>query len=62
MAMKKFFSLILLLFAATLTQGQSLTQTVKGTITDKISEKPLAGASVSVEGTRLNNKRLVLDD
>lgn len=53
MAMKKFFSLILLLFAATLTQGQSLTQTVKGTITDKISEKPLAGASVIVEGTRL---------
>jgi hypothetical protein len=53
MAMKKFFLFTFLLVTTILTQGQSLTQTVKGTITDKISEKPLAGASVSVEGTRL---------
>ncbi len=51
--MKKFFLFTFLLVTTILTQGQSLTQTVKGTITDKISEKPLAGASVSVEGTRL---------
>ena len=50
--MKKFLTLTFVL-AAIFTQAQSLTQTVKGTITDKISEKPLAGATVGVEGTSL---------
>ena len=30
--------------------SQRLTQTVRGTVSDKISEKPLAGATVNVEG------------
>jgi hypothetical protein len=31
-------------------QGQQITQTVKGTVTDKTSEKPLTGVSVQVAG------------
>lgn len=38
-------TLLLSLFAA----AQTPLQTVKGTVTDKISEKPLAGATVSIE-------------
>jgi hypothetical protein len=51
--MKYYFSFFLSL-AFTLTQAQSLTQTIRGIITDKISEKPLSGASISIEGTGLS--------
>ncbi len=53
--MKKFYFIIVMLMAGMLTNAQSLPQVVKGTITDKISEKPLAGASVSIEGTSLSS-------
>ncbi len=49
----KYFFLSLVLFQCLLIQAQQPTQTVKGTVTDKISEKPLAGASVNIEGTPL---------
>lgn len=49
----KYCFFIFFLLTVSLTQAQSLTQTVRGTITDKISEKPLSGASVSIEGTTL---------
>lgn len=51
--MKKGFFLSGLLLGFLITNAQSFTQVVKGTITDKISEKPLAGASVRVEGSSL---------
>jgi len=65
--MKKLFLLSTLLVFTTFLNAQSLTQTVRGTIIDKISEKPLAGASVTVEGTALsalteNNGVFVLKD
>jgi len=52
--MKKMSFLYVLVLLSLLTNAQTLTQTVKGTITDKISEKPLAGASVNVEGTSIS--------
>ncbi len=51
----KLFILPVVLLSAIFTFAQNLSQTVKGTITDKISEKPLAGASVSVEGGSLSS-------
>jgi hypothetical protein len=51
--MKKFYIICVVLSMAILTHAQNSTQTVKGTITDKISEKPLAGATVSVEGSSI---------
>jgi hypothetical protein len=53
--MKKFYIICVVLSMAILTHAQNLTQTVKGTITDKISEKPLAGATVSVEGSSISS-------
>jgi len=52
--MKKLLTFLLLLQTALFAEAQVLTQTVKGTILDKVSEKPLAGATVSVEGTNLS--------
>ncbi|HZG25980.1 MAG TPA: TonB-dependent receptor, partial [Chitinophagaceae bacterium] len=48
--MKKFISLVFLAIITVATGAQNLTQTVKGIVTDKISQKPLAGVSVVVEG------------
>lgn len=53
--MKKLFLVIALSFEIIISHAQNLSQTVKGTITDKISEKPLVGASVSVEGNSLSS-------
>lgn len=52
--MKKFLLLSLLVLEAFITNAQNLTQTIKGTVTDRISEKSLAGASVKVEGSALS--------
>jgi hypothetical protein len=46
--MKKLTLLIFLSFGILLSIAQSTTQTVKGIVVDKISEKPLAGATVSI--------------
>ncbi len=51
--MKKFLLLGLLLGMGILAKSQTLTQTVRGTLIDKISEKPLQGATVTVDGTTL---------
>lgn len=51
--MKKLFVLAAL-FQSIICAAQNPTQTVRGIITDKISETLLAGASVSVEGTSLS--------
>ncbi|MBC7888287.1 MAG: TonB-dependent receptor [Ferruginibacter sp.] len=48
--MKTLITIIFLLSGALASPAQQLTQTVRGTITDKISEKPLAGATVYAEG------------
>lgn len=47
------FLLLSLLLVSIASQAQTLTQTIRGTIIDKVSEQPLSGASVSVEGTAL---------
>ena len=53
---------ILLAFSIILSQfsfGQNITQTVKGTITDKVSEKPLQGVTVVLlnQKTQTNSMR-----
>ncbi|MEJ7769372.1 MAG: TonB-dependent receptor [Chitinophagaceae bacterium] len=48
--MKKMFTLSILTIAVVFTYAQNRLQTIKGTITDKISEKALAGATVSIDG------------
>jgi hypothetical protein len=53
--MKKFYFITVMLLAGMLTNAQNHSQVVKGTIIDKISEKPLAGASVRIEGTSLSS-------
>lgn len=53
--MKKILLFSVLLFGLLIANAQNLTQTVRGIITDKISEKPLAGASVNVEGSSLSS-------
>lgn len=45
--------LVLLLFTGQSAIAQNNTQTVKGVITDKTSEKPLQGASVSLVGSKI---------
>jgi hypothetical protein len=52
--MKKVILLLCFACISLISIAQSLTQTVKGTITDKISEKPLAGVTITVEGTALS--------
>ncbi|HEU4469647.1 MAG TPA: TonB-dependent receptor [Flavisolibacter sp.] len=52
--MKKLLALFCLISAVFVMQAQSLTQTVKGIVSDKISQKPLSGVSVQVEGTGLS--------
>ena len=52
--MKKILSLLVLLQILLFAQAQTLTQTVKGTLIDKVSEKPLSGATVNVDGTSLS--------
>jgi hypothetical protein len=47
--MKKLFTLLYFAWIANIASAQNLTQTVKGIVTDKISQKPLAGVSVLVE-------------
>src|SRR5882724_7670484 len=47
----KLLALIVLLSCAFAAQGQGLTQTVRGTITDKISKTPLPGATVIIQNT-----------
>jgi TonB dependent receptor/CarboxypepD_reg-like domain/TonB-dependent Receptor Plug Domain len=51
--MKYFFALLLLLLVQIYSVAQN-TQTIKGIITDKASEKPLTGATVQVLGTSLS--------
>jgi hypothetical protein len=46
--MKKLLFIIVLALGIIISNAQTRTQTVKGTITDKVSEKPLAGALVSM--------------
>jgi hypothetical protein len=48
-----YFLILFFTLTVSITKAQTLTQTVRGTITDKISEKPLAGASIAIEGTKL---------
>lgn len=45
------FLIILAVLIATNLQGQTLTQTVRGTVTDKISEAPLPGAAIVLVGS-----------
>jgi len=52
--MKKFFCLLWGVTSLLMTHAQNLSQSVKGSITDKISERPLTGATVSVEGSSLS--------
>ncbi len=52
--MKKLFLLFVVATGMNISYSQQLTQLVKGTITDKISEKALAGASISVEGLSIS--------
>jgi hypothetical protein len=51
--MNRFFFLFLLVLAGFTAGAQAGTQTVRGTIIDKVSEQPLSGATVAVEGTTL---------
>ena len=53
--MKQSFISILLFGILLSVQGisQNITQTIKGTVIDKISEKPLVGASISLVGSKL---------
>jgi hypothetical protein len=53
-AMKKFITLVWLSLILASASAQDLTQTVKGIVTDKISQKPLTGVSVLVEGSNLS--------
>lgn len=46
--MKKIITVLLILCSLSKVFSQGITQTIKGFITDKTSEKPLAGASVSI--------------
>lgn len=46
--MKKLFTVLLIVCSFSKGFSQGITQTIKGFITDKTSEKPLAGATVSV--------------
>lgn len=54
--MKQLFVLITILFTAPCTtiaqSNQSLTQTIRGTVTDKSSGSPVPGATVLVDATR----------
>jgi len=52
--MKKIITLLCFAIIACTTHAQSLTQTVKGIVTDKISQKTITGVSVVVEGTSLS--------
>jgi hypothetical protein len=52
--MKKVIFLLCFACISLVSIAQTLTQIVKGTITDKISEKPLAGVTIKVEGTALS--------
>jgi hypothetical protein len=53
--MKHVLSLILMLAVFFTTKAQTITQTVKGTVIDKISEKPLAGATVAIEALNITS-------
>jgi hypothetical protein len=52
--MKKLFTLLCLALTAVIAPAQNITQTVRGTVTDKISQQPLVGVSVQVEGAGLS--------
>ncbi|MFP5040804.1 TonB-dependent receptor [Parasediminibacterium sp. JCM 36343] len=52
--MKQYFTtLLLLLLVLPHGNAQSVTQTVRGTVIDKISERPIAGANILIEGLKL---------
>jgi hypothetical protein len=51
--MKKLFILILLALSAAKAHSQEITQNIKGIVTDKVSEKPLQGATIVVVDTKL---------
>lgn len=51
----KYFTILLgMVFLASFTKAQNLSQTVRGTITDKISLKPLNGVTVLIQGNNLS--------
>ena len=50
--MKKLVNLLLLLLASAVIYAQN-TQTIRGVVTDKTSEMPLPGVSVTIVGTNL---------
>jgi hypothetical protein len=52
--MKQFFFIIALLLNVLIAAAQTGTQTVKGTVLDKVSEKPLAGATVSIDALNIS--------
>jgi hypothetical protein len=52
--MKKSFTLLCFALMTLIASAQNLGQTVKGIVTDKISQKPLAGVSVVVESSNLS--------
>ncbi|MFK7808094.1 MAG: carboxypeptidase-like regulatory domain-containing protein [Saprospiraceae bacterium] len=51
--MKRLIPFLLLILFSILTFAQTATQTIKGTVIDKVSQQPLIGATVSVEGFEL---------
>jgi hypothetical protein len=50
-AMKWFYLLPFCMGLSVFSHAQSLTQTIRGWVSDKISERALPGATVSIEGT-----------
>jgi hypothetical protein len=48
-----FFVMMLFFLTSTQAKAQQFTQTIKGVITDKVSEKPLSGATITVIGTSI---------
>ena len=50
MPYKTLLSIILLSYLSYAVQSQPLTQTIRGTVIDKILQKPIAGATISIVG------------
>ncbi|WP_407520629.1 TonB-dependent receptor [Lacibacter sp. MH-610] len=53
--MKQILFIITMLLSSFITSAQNNFQTVKGTVLDKISEKPLAGATVTIEALNISS-------
>jgi hypothetical protein len=53
--MKRFYITLLSFFIVFATHAQNNTQTIKGTITDKASDKPLAGATITISNGKTSS-------